>query len=81
MANLNVASEKLDSAIAKKDIKSVIGLEPAIKFNGGGHINHSFFWNCLTPAKSSAAELKNGNSIHFYRQVRLNLRSSEISDQ
>lgn len=60
VANLNIASEKLDTAISQKDIKSVIGLQSAIKFNGGGHINHGFFWNCLTPSKSSAAELKNG---------------------
>ena len=63
VANLNIASEKLDSAIAKKDLKAIIGLEPAIKFNGGGHINHTFFWNCLTPSKSNAAELKTGNSF------------------
>ena len=57
VANLNIASEKLDSAIAKKDLKAIIGLEPAIKFNGGGHINHTFFWNCLNPSKIHAAEL------------------------
>jgi Fe-Mn family superoxide dismutase len=66
VANLNIASEKFDSALAKNDIKSVIALQPAIKFNGGGHINHTFFWDCLTPAKSSAAELKHGNCKCFY---------------
>jgi Fe-Mn family superoxide dismutase len=66
---LNLASEKLEAAIAKKDIKSVIALEPAIKFNGGGHINHTFFWNCLTPANSIAAELKNGTLILFTRRI------------
>ena len=31
------------------DAKAVIQLEPAIKFNGGGHINHSIFWTNLSP--------------------------------
>jgi Fe-Mn family superoxide dismutase len=31
------------------DIKSIIALQPALKFNGGGHINHSIFWTNLSP--------------------------------
>ena len=27
----------------------MIALQPAVKFNGGGHINHSIFWTNLTP--------------------------------
>ena len=26
------------------DVSSVIGLQGALKFNGGGHLNHSIFW-------------------------------------
>lgn len=29
-----------------------IALAPAIKFNGGGHLNHSIFWQNLSPGKS-----------------------------
>lgn len=47
--NLNVASEKLAEAVAKKDIDTIIQLQPALKFNGGGHINHSIFWEVLSP--------------------------------
>lgn len=47
--NLNVAEEELNNAIKKNDISSVIKLQSALKFNGGGHINHSIFWNNLTP--------------------------------
>jgi len=47
--NLNVAEEKLHEANAKKDVSSIIQLAPAIKFNGGGHINHSIFWQNLSP--------------------------------
>ena len=31
------------------DISTAISLEPAMKFNGGGHINHSIFWTNLSP--------------------------------
>jgi len=47
--NLNVAEEKMREAIAKGDVTTQIALGPAIKFNGGGHINHSIFWCNLSP--------------------------------
>jgi len=47
--NLNVAEEKLGEALAKNDTSAVIALQPALKFNGGGHINHSIFWENLSP--------------------------------
>ncbi|XP_047992810.1 superoxide dismutase [Mn], mitochondrial [Leguminivora glycinivorella] len=48
VANLNAAEEKLAAAQAKGDIDTVINLAPALKFNGGGHINHSIFWQNLS---------------------------------
>ncbi|XP_076352015.1 superoxide dismutase [Mn], mitochondrial-like [Tachypleus tridentatus] len=47
--NLNIAEEKLAEAQAKSDITSIIALQPALRFNGGGHINHSIFWQNLSP--------------------------------
>ena len=49
MTNLNVANEKLQEAEAKGDVAGIIALQQAIKFNGGGHINHSIFWQNLAP--------------------------------
>lgn len=49
VTNLNIATEKMAEAAAKGDINSVIALQPAVKFNGGGHINHSIFWEVLSP--------------------------------
>lgn len=31
------------------DLNTIINLQPALKFNGGGHINHSIFWQNLSP--------------------------------
>jgi len=51
--NLNVASEKLAEATAKGDVGAAIALGPALRFNGGGHINHSIFWKNLVPKSKS----------------------------
>ncbi|KAM7536586.1 hypothetical protein Aperf_G00000085449 [Anoplocephala perfoliata] len=47
--NLNIAEEQLAEAMQKNDVTKVISLQPALRFNGGGHINHSIFWNNLSP--------------------------------
>lgn len=47
--NLNDVEEKMAQANSKGDIKTMIALTPALRFNGGGHINHSIFWNNLSP--------------------------------
>ena len=31
------------------DVSAVVALGPALKFNGGGHINHSIFWQNMSP--------------------------------
>lgn len=31
------------------DVSGMIGVYGALKFNGGGHINHSIFWTNLAP--------------------------------
>eukprot|EP00158_Paraphelidium_tribonemae_P000992 Partr_v1_DN23817_c1_g1_i1_m63685 putative Destroys radicals which are normally produced within the cells and which are toxic to biological systems (By similarity) len=51
VTNLNIALEKLNDAQNKNDITSAITLQPALNFNGGGHINHSIFWTNLCPPK------------------------------
>jgi len=47
--NLNVALEKYKEAEVKGDISTQIALQSAIRFNGGGHVNHSLFWENLAP--------------------------------
>ncbi|XP_077976851.1 superoxide dismutase [Mn], mitochondrial-like [Glandiceps talaboti] len=47
--NLNAAEEQLKEAQQQGDVSKMIGLLPALKFNGGGHLNHSIFWQNLSP--------------------------------
>lgn len=47
--NLNIAEEKLAEAVAKNCIRGQIEVAPAVRFNGGGHMNHSIFWQNLSP--------------------------------
>ncbi|KAL0275190.1 UNVERIFIED_CONTAM: hypothetical protein PYX00_003129 [Menopon gallinae] len=51
--NLNAAEEKLKAAVEKNDVNTIISLQPALKFNGGGHLNHSIFWTVLAPPSQS----------------------------
>lgn len=48
--NLNIAEEKLSEALHKKDTQAIIQQENIIKFNGGGHLNHTIFWQNLSPS-------------------------------
>jgi len=46
---LNQTEEKFMEAKEKNDLKTMITLGPALRFHGGGHINHSIFWQNLSP--------------------------------
>jgi hypothetical protein len=60
--NLNQAEEQLGNSLQKNDLTAQITLQNVLKFNGGGHINHSIFWTNLSPTKKNGGGAPSGNS-------------------
>lgn len=56
ITNLNTALGTLHKS--QHDIPTQIALQSAMKFNGGGHINHSLFWANLAPASSPNTKIE-----------------------
>lgn len=56
----NTAVEQLQEAQHKGDIAAQIALKPTINFTGGGHLNHTLFWENLAPKNAGGGEPPSG---------------------
>lgn len=63
ITNLNVALKTQAEALTNADIPTQIQLQPAIRFNAGGHINHSLFWQNLSPPGSPDAKISSAPKL------------------
>ena len=60
--NLNNLTEQSAEALAKGDMAKHVALCNAVKFNAGGHLNHTFFWESLAPTSNGGGALPDANS-------------------
>ena len=60
VTNFNATLEKYAEAEAKNDYTTMIALQGALKFNGGGHINHSNLWTNMAPPRAGGGGAPTG---------------------
>ena len=61
VTNLNAALEKYHEEESRNNVAAMVALQSAIKFNGGGHINHSIFWTILTSISKGGGQGPHGD--------------------
>ena len=60
--NYNKYAEEYLNAEEKGNLSEVLRLSKLIAFNLGGHYNHSFFWENLSPKGKNGGSLPDKNS-------------------
>ena len=74
--NYNKLSQELEEANQEGDFLEAAVLQKKIAFNLGGHINHSLYWENLSPVDLNGGILPNAES-HFMKDFLLTFDSFE----
>ena len=56
ITNLNAVLQSQATSSIKNDIVAQLHLQSAINFHAGGHINHTLFWENLSPISSPSSQ-------------------------
>ena len=60
VTSYNTASDKMQEALHNGDVQTQIATLPLLNFHGGGHTNHSLFWENLAPKNQGGGEPPSG---------------------
>ena len=52
--NMNKLIDEIDLARKSNNFEGYVEKVNSLKFNGGGHINHEFWWQTLGPANTTS---------------------------